>query len=283
MKKKYYSVRTKKRSENLDIPTLKRLFVILFQNFEESGYFQEYFGYWCVDANTPDNWIPGKFGRDIEAKMFSLLLKENLWPIPGKIKNYSEDDLFDVVEFLFDYISKPLEEDGFYHSFSGCGWHYSKFDPKNGQSEFQMKVNEILFDYSTGFQLDSNGQILVVGEKGLEDIFKSEIPSRNKSIEEKVKEAVNRYRGSRSDLEERKIAIRELADVLEYIRPQAKKVLTTKDESDLFNLANNFAIRHYNEEQKTNYNKNIWYSWMFYYYLSTIHALLRILKKVTKK
>jgi len=66
---------------------------------------------------------------------------------------------------------------------------------------------------------------------------------------------------------------------LEYLRPQLKEVLTKKDESDLFNIANNFGVRHHNESQKTDYDKPIWYSWMFYYYLATIHASLRLVEK----
>jgi hypothetical protein len=59
------------------------------------------------------------------------------------------------------------------------------------------------------------------------------------------------------------------------LRPQVKEFFTSKDEGDLFNIANNFGIRHLNEKQKTSYDENIWLSWMFYFYLSTIHVLLR--------
>lgn len=67
--------------------------------------------------------------------------------------------------------------------------------------------------------------------------------------------------------------------MLEFLRPKLEQVLTSKDESDLFNTANNFGIRHHNERQKTDYDKSIWYSWMFYYYLATIHAALRLIEK----
>jgi hypothetical protein len=82
---------------------------------------------------------------------------------------------------------------------------------------------------------------------------------------------------------DRRDAIRDLADVLEFLRPQVKQVLTSKDERDLFNIANNFGIRHHNEKQKTEYNKPIWYSWMFYYYLATIHASLRLIEEHKKE
>jgi hypothetical protein len=73
--------------------------------------------------------------------------------------------------------------------------------------------------------------------------------------------------------------LRELADVLEYLRPDIKKVLASKDESDLFNIANIFGIRHYYIDQKVDYDNPIWYSWIFNYYLAKIHAALRLVAK----
>ena len=69
------------------------------------------------------------------------------------------------------------------------------------------------------------------------------------------------------------------ADVLVYLRPRLKEALRSEDERDLFKIANNFGIRHHNQTQKTDYDKPIWYSWMFYYYLATLHAALRLIAK----
>ena len=62
-------------------------------------------------------------------------------------------------------------------------------------------------------------------------------------------------------------------------REEVKKVLKSDDASDLFNLANNFGIRHHRKGQKTDYDQSIWLSWMFYYYLATIHACVRLVEK----
>ncbi|MGY2486212.1 hypothetical protein [Cupriavidus sp. CP313] len=80
-------------------------------------------------------------------------------------------------------------------------------------------------------------------------------------------------------MSERRDAVRDLADVLEFLRGEAKAVLLSKDEADLFNLANNFGIRHHNKEQKTDYDASIWLSWAFYYYLATIHACVRLIER----
>lgn len=74
-----------------------------------------------------------------------------------------------------------------------------------------------------------------------------------------------------------------MAGVLEFLRPQLDGVLTNKDDAALFNIANNFGIRHHNEKQQNTYDKAIWYSWIFYFYLATIHAALRLIEKKKPK
>jgi hypothetical protein len=114
----------------------------------------------------------------------------------------------------------------------------------------------------------------------LENLFTASLPTNDPdNVEQRVQSAILKFRRYRSSLDERRDAIRDLADVLEFLRPQVKTVISKKDESDLFVLANQFGIRHHNEQQKQDYDKAIWYSWMFYYYLVTIYACLRLIKK----
>ena len=70
--------------------------------------------------------------------------------------------------------------------------------------------------------------------------------------------------------------MRDLLDVLEKLRPQVKAEMLRGDEADLFNIANNFTIRHFNEKQKGNYDSLLWHSWMFNVNLSTIHLITHV-------
>jgi len=70
--------------------------------------------------------------------------------------------------------------------------------------------------------------------------------------------------------------VRELADVLEPLRQTIKEEALPKDESEMFRLANGFAIRHNNREQKSQYDDIVWLRWAFYVYLATIHATVRL-------
>jgi hypothetical protein len=92
----------------------------------------------------------------------------------------------------------------------------------------------------------------------------------------RVDEAKKILRSRASTKTERRQAVRELADVLEVLRPEIKLEMLSKDESDLFHLANGFAIRHNSREQRRDYDDAIWLSWAFYVYLATIHAVLRL-------
>ncbi|GAP12178.1 hypothetical protein BECAL_03381 [Bellilinea caldifistulae] len=273
----YYSIRTGKHPHtkyNLDL--LRRLFIEVYRKFEWDEYFQEAFGYRCVDAYN--GWVSGNLGRDIEAIVFLHLRKDSLWPIEENYIHYSEEDLFDVIEFLYDNVSKPV--DGFYHDYNNCGWHYSSFDQNAGKKEFREAINSILKDYKSGYELSTEGEILSLPQHGLEALFESELPHyESDNVEKRLETAIEKFRRYHATWDEKRDAIRDLADVLEYLRPRLKEVLSSKDENDLFNLANNFGIRHHNANQKTDYDKEIWYPWLFYYYLATIRACISLLSK----
>jgi hypothetical protein len=273
LERRYYSARTGKNPSavQLDLPTARRLFYIVYTEFRNKSYFQEALGYSCVDAGAVD----GRLGQAIESAMFKRLRKSDLWPIDEMYTNYSEADLFDVIEFLYDCVSKPV--DGYYHSYGECGWHYHVFDYETGRVDFRLEMNAILQDYQDGYELSEAGEILEASQTWGVPLIKAPLPVYDAvNVETRVDAAILKFRRSTED---KRDAIRDLADVLEFLRPKLKTVLTSKDESDLFNIANNFAIRHHHERQKRDYDQAIWYSWMFYVYLATIHASLRLIKR----
>ncbi|WP_199315330.1 hypothetical protein [Aerosakkonema funiforme] len=283
--RKYYSARTGKNpnESRYDLTTLRRLFRDLYLRFLNDDYFQEAFGYDCVDYGR----VQGKLGSDIEVQMFRLIRKPDLWPIQNKCEAYSEDDLFDVIEFIYEHISKPIN--GRYHRFNDCGMHYNTFDKNTGQQEFREQVNQILCDYKEGYELSENGEILELPENGLENLFVENLPIYDHdNVEQRVESAIKKFRSYRSSLDEKHDAIRDLADVLEFLRPKIKELAEkyNPDEQYLYkftqntyDIANNCGIRHHNNKQKQDYDKDIWYNWIFYYYLATIHVFVRLIKK----
>lgn len=268
MSRRYYSAR--KTKNPLAEDGLKALFGAVFCQFEEKQYFDQAFGFHCVDAG----WMPGTTGQKPEVYFLRHLRKPHLWPIKENLNSYSEDDLFDVIELLYDLISKPLE--GTYHSWNDCGMHYSTFNQASGQAEFRAEINDILSDYKTGHELAENGEIVEKGDKGVETLLSARLPTAaGGEIQQRLEEAIALFRRRHATLTDRHNAVRMLADILEELRPRLRNALLKKDESDLFNIANNFEIRHRNEKQKGKYDKSLWLSWMFYFYLATLHFATR--------
>ncbi len=274
--RKYYSVRTGQNplTDKISLLDLLRLFKHQFCRFEYEGYFQEHLGYECVDAG----YVSGKLGHDMQGALLLELRKSDLWPIDRKLDFYSEDDIFDIIEFLYDHCSKPIEKN--WHGWNECGWHCETFNKSEGQNEFREKINRILEIYQMGYELSPHGEILRLPDIGLETLLEAEVPSVDpENVNVRVEAAKLKFRRHKSSLEDRRDAIRDLADVLEFLRPKLKEVFMTSDENDLFNIANNFSIRHHNDKQKAQYDKPIWYSWLFYFYLATIHAAIRLIAR----
>lgn len=146
-----------------------------------------------------------------------------------------------------------------------------------------------LLRHKEGYELSENGEILELPENGLENLFVENLPIYDPdNVEQRVESAIKKFRSYRSSLDEKHDAIRDLADVLEFLRPKIKELAekSKPDEQYLYkftentyDIANNCGIRHHNNKQKQDYDKDIWYNWIFYYYLATIHTFVRLIKK----
>lgn len=257
----------------LTLDQTRRLFLSLFTSLEEQGYFQESMGFSCVDAGE----VPGSIGQDIGAYFLRKLRKDHLWPIRDQALAFSREDLFDVVELLHDHISAP--KDGDYHSFSDCGWHYNTFNTLEGRQRYRAEINEFFRDFEDGYELDAQGEVVLSGREGLHDLLEKPLPASvdPSNVNARVSAAVRKYRSRQSTMNDRRDAVRDLADVLEFLRPQLSAVLSRKDESDLFNIVNNFGIRHHNRLQKSDYDP-VWLSWLFYHYLAAVHAVTKLVE-----
>jgi len=279
-KRKYYSSRigTEGLKTNFDLSDLRRHFLSTFNELDTLDYFNEHFGSDCVDVGE----IPGTLGADIKGAVLLTLKRQNIWPFDEHFSSWDEAELFDVIEFVFDHISQPLEDGATYHSWNECGWHYINFDRIAGQEVFRNKMNLMLEEYESGYTLSSKGEVQSLGNEALRPIFEAEVLSEDKLLKQKIDAAVGKFRRHNSTVEDRFAAVRDLADVLERLRPEFRKALSKKDDTAIFDIANKFGVRHFNASQNLDYDKNIWSSWMFYFYLSTIQAGLRFIEKDIK-
>ena len=254
---------------------MKRLAFSALDELWERHYFQEAFGYHCVDGGD----VYGLVGRDANAWFLRTLHREDVWPYRNEGEHYDADTLFDVLEALHDLVSKPV--DGRYHDFAQCGWHYTAFDQQKGQEEFRRLINPTLTRYEQPLQMTSNGEIIFLAPEEFRPLLNAPLPATADAdlVTGRVDEAKRIFQSRASTKGDRRRAVRELADVLEVLRSDLKQEMLPKDERELFHIANGFAIRHNTREQRRDYDDAIWLSWAFYVYLATIHAVLRLREK----
>ena len=269
MTRRYYSSRN--NSKPITTKELYQKLQSLYLLFRDKDYFKNKTG--ITQGELPDTML-------YEA---SIELTFQPFPIETWLqKDATEERIFDTLEFLYDRTSKPGK---LVSMITDTSWNYEdyeSYDDETGQKEFRDKANTILADYKTGFELTQEGIILAKGTDGIQHILKTEIiPYDEVNVDRKVQNAITKWRNRQLSLSEKKEAIRELTDVFEWLKKtkNLENVLDSKDADALFTIANNFGIRHHNPRQKTNYDKEIWYSWMFHFYLATYHAAIRFLVK----
>jgi hypothetical protein len=126
-----------------------------------------------------------------------------------------------MLEFLFDHISKPTERR--YHEYSACGWHCTKFDRVAGQQEYRDKLNRLLRAYDSGFEISEQGEVVAIPPTGFEPLLHAALPHPDAgNVTSRVDAAIRKFRRHRSSIEDRRDAVRDLADVLEFLRPLLK-------------------------------------------------------------
>jgi hypothetical protein len=119
---------------SIGLRELKRIFKAQFDQLEVQGYFREDLGYTRWDAR----FVPR--------------------PVQSSIVECSEEDLFMIIKFLHNHVSKPIKHR--LHSRAGCGWHRSEFDRAAGRANFRQMINRALRVYNRGFELLQRGDII---------------------------------------------------------------------------------------------------------------------------
>lgn len=238
--------------------TFKDYFVDTYLHFEQKGYFKLAFeGIY----STPKLMAPSP-----EAYIFTHVGKSVSFPLDH---NYRHDQVttFTLIEILYKYICK---EEG-----------YEMYYKDEAQLEFRTMINKFLLCLDNGYVLTEMGYIIDLPEDGLGQLITQDLPENTEdSTTEKVETAIKMFFKYDSNESQKAKAINILADILEPYRKELKNETTENHDTLIFSIVNKYGIRHNTLTQKTDYNKPIWYEWMFHYYLATVHATLKLgLKK----
>jgi len=258
----YYTFRrgTPRPSEGLD--ALKRIIASEYQRLDAEGLFQWHFGKECVDRG----YLTGASAGADPATYVKWELGHNLWPFEGSIPRLDEEWLFTVIEFLHKHAAAPTKS--WHHSWDNCGLHVQYADEKSGRRQFRDSVNRYLKRYNAGFSLQENGEIWRSLPSGLEDM--SPVQTGEESIDDRVQHAIQSYRRRSATVAQKRDAIKNLADVLEFLREGDRMGVPSREEARLFEIANQYGIRHHNSTQSTDYDPGVWLDWIFFSFLNAI-------------
>jgi hypothetical protein len=240
----------------------------------EDGYFAEALQPELVAGDQP----PGQT-RDVDVYLIERLRSPTvssfdlLRRASGPV--VSEDVLFDLLELLHqDCVSAPssaaLDD-------SGELAVEGPFDQDEGQRVFRDRLNPVLAQRVPPLEMRSNGQIIELPASAMQPLVDEAIPeSVAPELRDPIEAAINRfYRRDATDVD-RRDALRHLSDFLEHQRSTIKAEMRSKDEDALFQIANQFAIRHHQEAQRGDYDKGIWQEWIFHVFLATAKALIQV-------
>ena len=156
----------------------------------------------------------------------------------------------------------------------GCGFHPDRFSRRSGQALFRWRINQLLetttLDLRIACDGEDVGRMVRFTPANLESLVHDAL--QNASTDTRAtrwrtpSRCSDRGAGTR---EERRSAVVALAGVLEQRRGLLRDELLSGDERSLFDIANNYDLRHRNERQRTEYD-DAFLEWIFYWYLATV-------------
>lgn len=272
----YYNSRTGHRREVRHTrEVLNRLIADQLTALRSSGWLQQAFGYWCTDRKT----VAGSMGTSLELHLLTRANIDVQEPVEAHLSELSDADLFTVLEVVADIVAKPVS--GTHHKWDSCGYHADDFAPAaRSRAEYIERIDPILRDYGDGFTMTADGEVQLLLTEPAVAVCKEPLPlSTPPPVRERVESAVRRFLKGGSSWDERHAAVRDLGDALEHMRDGVREVLVGRDESDLFQLLNGFGIRHLNDSQRLDYDREIFLKWMFYYLTAALHACLALLDR----
>lgn len=258
----------------ISMPASIARFVSLVRDLDERGYFERSFGKDCVDdprAIDPSVVIEEEIG------------KPDLWPVSVDRLADDEETFLDMIEVLGEFVAVPQSRR--MHPYGDCGWHHDDFHILTGREIYYWMVNRLLGRTSLGLRLatagEDRGRLIEFHGEARTDLLTASVKAAAAAVRSPLEHAISLFRRRNATEEEKRSACTTLAGILESRRSFLKDVLLRKDEGALFQLANEFDVRHRNESQKGDYDP-AFLDWIFWWYLATIELTDRLVARQDK-
>jgi len=241
-----------------------RAFEMQISELASAGYFPKILPTKCFDDEE------AILLSDVAIKLTDAIGTNVNWPLTGDHLGPVPDPiLFSLIEYFHDQSQRPRTSSE--HKY--CGLHFHTFNRAAGEDVYRWKLNRLLETYNIHLRMGAIGaeQGRLVKHFGtpLDSLADAQIETRATRPEDEVAEAIRGFRSRDATLALKRASLALLAGDLERRRAEVKKALLTRDEADLFQIANQFAIRHRKDDQKDDYRAE-YLDWIFWSYLSTV-------------
>jgi hypothetical protein len=223
----------------------------------DEGFFQEALG-------KPGTWdempIPGRLDESDFIRVFKtrgVFSTVFTGPTPPGWVQSDVVPLFDVLEFM-----------------------YAEATPEEKRPDYRDRLNPDLALHDPPMEITEAGLIVEHGPDELHDVLAEPVPDGTPAeLADPLRHAIEQYRRRGATEQDKRSALKHLADVLEPLRDQIDEYLLPADERALFHLANKFYVRHNDRLQQRHYDGEIWLNWMFYVYVATARALIAVMDR----
>jgi hypothetical protein len=248
----------------------------LIEQFWQDGYLSRDFRRPCVDESERAGV------EDLDSVLRTRLAAsdEPLWPL--RPRTWDDETFYNLIEIFHDLVARPRTR--WEHEFGDCGVHFDNFDTDAGRRVYRALVNRMLTDCGVELRLadtgDDVGRLVHVVDEARADLLAQAPVTADPEVAERLDHAIALFRRRGSGPENKRSAIIVLAGILEQRRTLIKdtSLLTKKDENALFDIANNFALRHHNASQQRDYDP-AFLDWIFWWYLATVALTNSILER----
>lgn len=271
----YWSQRHAPRPATADQSRLANWFQQTIRDLDSHGFFEYTFPSGCEDACDDDT------GVDPSMVLAERIGVPDLWPLQASRESWdpdtSTDVFYDLIEALHDLAARPRSRS--YHSY-WQHWHYGDFSSPAGQMVYRWRVNRILTVAGVDLQMADAGEDIGRLVRVTDD-SRDTLVDRVLTIEDDRdarRHAVALFRSRAADREAKRSAVVALARLLEDRRQLLKTHLLRKDEGALFQIANEFDLRHSKADQRGEYDE-AYLDWLFWWYLATVDLVDQLLSR----
>jgi hypothetical protein len=263
-------------SADSQLPLLQRHWAALVAELQRKGYLARCAPPPCTrqdpDSPPPEHWLD----REVTARLGI----PGLWSPQLSPGEWDGDVFLGLVEVVHDLVARPQGRRRHRHrGLPDCGWQFSDFNTHVGQRVYRWQVDRLLARHQVALRFaadgDDLGRLVRGTDVGREDLMERALGSPERADRDAVRHAVALFRAQAATRDDKRSAVVALARVLEDRRKLLKAELLSKDEGALFQIANDFDIRHRRPGQRPDYD-DVYLDWVFWWYLATVELTDRL-------